>query len=835
MMEFASGNGRPMLGDEQAVAYEHYARPLVARLLASTRLDAVFERAEGDYLWARRGGTLVKTLDLVGGYGANLLGHHHPEIVAEAHRLLDRQVPVLAQGSIRSGAAELAETLCRRLGDYVVILTNSGTETIEAAIKHLHLERGRPLLWAVKGAFHGKTTGSVQLTWSQRDQYADLGPRVRFIDPDDPADWEQARADALSTDSVAGAFVEPIQGEGGVRPLSAGFAEWLRDTCRLLGVPIVVDEIQTGLGRTGTFLACEPLGLEPDYLCLSKALGAGLSKIGALLIKRERFQEEFSVSHTSTFAEDDWSSRLALKALEIIDRDGLAARCAARGDELLHDLRSLQSQFPAEIADVRGRGLMVGLELADQSQSPSTSIRTISNHGYLGWLASAYLFNEHCIRVSPTISQPFTLRIEPSAYISQADLARFVDAVAMMCRALKAGDGAHLVGFLVGRALAPIVESRSISSFRQEPARTPRRVAFLGYFDTPEHVGRMDPSLADFSATELSTLVERTSLVIGPTIADRLHVRSCRGDEVHLSMIGLDVTAGQIAQLRIDDHLGWLTDQIEAAVALARDEGCQVIGLGGYTSSVTASCLRVRTKGIALTSGNSLAVGMGIRALREAAAHLGLSLAQSCVGIVGVPGNIASICATILAPEVGGLVLVSKSLTSQRLTPLLSFLKRSHPGTPVELTDNAEALRRCQLIVTGTVGAGDLIQPSHLGDAPVVICDISMPSDVAPSVSTERRDVLVIPGGIVRLAQNTELTIAGLDLKPGHALACMAETLLMGLEGMTAHGSYGAITPHGVQQMMALAEKHGFVLADIDYGDSIGAADHHAEPCRTRA
>jgi predicted amino acid dehydrogenase len=125
--------------------------------------------------------------------------------------------------------------------------------------------------------------------------------------------------------------------------------------------------------------------------------------------------------------------------------------------------------------------------------------------------------------------------------------------------------------------------------------------------------------------------------------------------------------------------------------------------------------------------------------------------------------------------------------------------------------------------VTGTVGAGDLIQPWHLGNGPVVICDISMPSDVAPSMSRERPDVLVIPGGIVRLADNDGLVIGGLNLKPGHALACMAETLLMGLEGMTSHGSYGAITAEGVQQMMALAEKHGFVLGDIDYGQTIAA------------
>jgi acetylornithine/succinyldiaminopimelate/putrescine aminotransferase/predicted amino acid dehydrogenase len=799
-----------------ASAYERYARPLAARLLASARLDAVFERAQGDYLWVRRGDRLVKTLDLVGGYGANLLGHHHPEIVAEARRLLDEQVPVLAQGSIRAAAARLAEALCRRLGDYVVIFTNSGTETIEAAIKHLHLERGRSVLWAVRGAFHGKTTGSLRLTWSQHDRYGGLGQAVRFLDPDDSADWDRARAEATSSDSVAGVFVEPIQGEGGVRPLAPAFVDWLRQTCRVLGIPLVVDEIQTGFGRTGTFLAAEAMGVDPDYLCLSKALGAGLSKIGALLIKRERFQEDFSLSHTSTFAEDDWSSSLALKALEIIDRDCLPERCAARGARLLKDLQGLQSQFPNEIRDVRGLGLMMGLELADQSDSPSTTLRTMSTYGYLGWVASAYLFNVHDIRVAPTISHPFTLRIEPSAYVSEADLARFVDAAAMMCRALAAGDAGHLLGFMMGRPLEPI-RPLIATSVRKELPRTPHRVAFLGYITTPEQAGKVDPSLARFSRAELESLVERTSLVIGPTIMDRVHVRSCTGDEVHLTTIGLDVTSQQIARFKADDELGWITEQIEAAVKLARDEGCQVIGLGGYTSSVTASCLRVRTKGIALTSGNSLAVGMGIRALKQAAARSGLTVSEAWLGIVGVPGNIATTYATMMAGEVRGLVLIARSLTSRRLQPVLNQLKRSYPETPVEVSEHVAALRKCSLIVTATVGAGDLVQPVHLGEAPIVICNMSVPSDIAASVSTERPDVLVIPGGDVRLGHNDDLIMTGADLRPGHALACMAEALLMGLEGMASHGSYGAITPEGVRKTMALADKHGFVLADIEH------------------
>jgi len=809
----------PSLTPTASAIYGKYARPLVARYLASIGLDAVYHRAEGDYLWMLRGEKEVRVLDLVGGFGANLLGHHHPEIIAEARRLLLMGVPVHAQGSIRAGAGLLAEQLCRRLGDYVVVFTNSGAETVEAAIKHLHLERHRPVLWAVKGAFHGKTIGAAQLTWMQRDRYSDSGPTVRFIDPDDPEDWESAYEEAKTTDSIGGVFVEVIQGEGGVRPLPQAFLDWLRSTCAALNIPIVVDEIQTGFGRTGTFLASEAFGLQPDYLCLSKALGAGLAKIGALLIRRQRFQAEFSVAQTSTFAEDDWSSMLALKALEIIDRDGLIERCRIQGQEVLEGVNSLRADFPEVVKAVRGRGLMLGMELADPSQSASITLSAMWQQGYLGWLLSAYLLNVHDIRVAPTLSQPSTLRIEPSAYISSTDIRKFMDALRLMCRALANGDSAHLLAFLVGRLPEPVSESRFVRTFAVESVRTQRRVGFIGFLNTPRQLGVVDPSLGRFSDMELDALVERTSAFVRPAMSDRVNIRSGTGEEVHFSMIGIDRTAEQVARLRAGDDLAEVVEDIDRAVALARNEGCLAVGLGGYTSSVTSNCLRIRTKGIALTSGNSLAVGMGVRALEKAAEHLNIRLSRSWLGVVGVPGNIAATFAKMMAADVRGLVLVARSANSPKMRAFVDSLRRAIPGKPIEVSDTVTSLQACPLIFTATVGAPGFIQPAHLGPGPIVVCDMSVPSDVADSVASERPDVLVIPGGLVRLKGNEGISITGLGLPPGHVLACMAETLLMGLEGMTEHGSYGAISPEQVQRMMSLADKHGFVLADINYRD----------------
>jgi len=795
--------------------YGHYCRPGLVRMLQALSLDAVYERAEGDRLWQRKGDTLVEVLDLVGGFGANLFGHYHPELVAEDRRLQELHVPILAQGSCRSGATALAKALCTRLGDYICLFTNSGAETVEAALKHAYLERGRPIYWALEKAFHGKTLGAIQLTPAYRDPYAALGPQVRFLDPHDSSTWEEAAAEA---DQVSAAYIEPIQGEGGINLIPETFATWLRDLCSQKGIPLVVDEIQSGMGRTGDFLASQALGLEPDYLCLSKSLGGGLVKIGALLIKRDRFVEEFSVKHTSTFAEDDRSCLLALKALEILDRDDLPKRCAAMGQHLKENLEKLRQRFPAQIKDVRGVGLMVGVELQDLSDSSSSTLRMLSQQDYLGYLATAYLLNVHRIRVAPALSQPGTIRLEPSAYISREDLDYFVDALAKFCEALEALDIAHLTSFQINKPSPPVASYNEPRPFKREAPRTSRRVAFLGHLILPEHAPLWDPSLRAFQPADLEAYMARPSRILGPTIFDQINVQSVTGEEVHLKYIALDLTPRQVMNAMQARDTRWITEKIEASVKLAREENCSVIGLGAYTSIISGNCQRVKTNGIALTSGNSLTIGMGIKALKRSAAEAGIDLAGARLGILGATGNIATTYAVMMAPEVAELILVVRDTNSPRLHSVVDQIKSAAPQTTITVVNELTELRNCSLIVTASNTAEPLIQAEHLSQNPVVICDISVPSDVSQEVYTQRPRAVVIHGGVVRLPRNDDFIIGGLPLDRGHVYACMAETLLMGLEGINSHGSYGPVKPEGVSKALAMAEKHGFELADITSG-----------------
>jgi len=567
-------------------AYGEYLKPRVAEVLRAVGLDVAYERAEGDHLYYREGGELVRVTDMLGGYGASLVGHNHPALVERAKALLDARRPFNAQASVRTYAGALAKRLSDLAGRttgrrYGVTLASTGAAAVEAAIKHAEMELvervdallganarvektfrirradgearvdaetlarvGRttggpaprdadqlfarvlehnlgvlerpPTLLTLERAFHGKSTGALSITANPRYRKAwrRIGLRSSFLVPGDVDALDLSISDAsvqhlvLALDAdgslrveprelvnVVGCFVEPIQGEGGVREIPHDFLRALRERADAAGFPLVFDEIQCGMGRAGTFLASEAAGVRADYYLMSKSLGGGLAKISAVLVDRERYIEEFGLLHTSTFAEDDFSSAMALGALDLITADdgALMRECAAKGEYLALRLRALGERYPDQVRDVRGRGLMVGFELAPQTASRSAFLRVAAEQELLGYLAAGYLLHEHRVRVAPTLSSPETLRIQPSAYIAREELDRFVDAAEQLLVTLRRGDAAKLVRHVVRQATArqPAATPETTAAAREETrrestlreiTRVARRVPWVGRF-----------------------------------------------------------------------------------------------------------------------------------------------------------------------------------------------------------------------------------------------------------------------------------------------------------------------------------------------------------------
>jgi len=239
-------------------------KPGLFNLLQSIGLDVVYHRAQGDHVYyIDQASEEVAVLDCVGGYGTLLLGHSHPELVREAIRVLSAETPNHVQGSDRTRCEQLAGELSQSAGgDYCAVFANSGAEAVEAAIKHAMIETGGRTFLALQGGFHGKTLGALQLTEnpSLRKPFELDGLNVVHVQADDIAHLESCFS---SVEGMAGFVIEPIQGEGGVRAIGPAFARRAAELCREHGVPLIADECQTGMGRTGTFLGCSALGVQP--------------------------------------------------------------------------------------------------------------------------------------------------------------------------------------------------------------------------------------------------------------------------------------------------------------------------------------------------------------------------------------------------------------------------------------------------------------------------------------------------------------------------------------------------------------------------------------------
>jgi predicted acetylornithine/succinylornithine family transaminase len=298
-------------------------------------------------------------LDLVAGIAVDVLGHAHPAI-AEA---VARQAATLLQVSnlyYTLPQLELAEALVARSPFDRVFFTNSGTEANEAAIKLARRhggERGAHEIVSLVGSFHGRTLGSLAATGQPKYQapFAPLPPGFRHVEPNDVEALDEA-----VTDATCAVLLEPIMGEGGIHPLSDEFLVAARAACDRVGALLVLDEVQTGIGRTGTFFAFESTPIVPDAVTLAKGLAGGVP-IGALLVRQEA--ASFKVGdHGTTLGGNPLSCAAALATLRVIDTDDVMANVRARGTQLADGLGRFVADGVATA--VRGRGLMLGLETA---------------------------------------------------------------------------------------------------------------------------------------------------------------------------------------------------------------------------------------------------------------------------------------------------------------------------------------------------------------------------------------------------------------------------------------------------------------------------------------
>lgn len=389
--------------------YQDYVNPTALNLLRLAGFDRVEHAGNGAIISDIEGNDYI---DCLGGYGVFSLGHANAEVVDAVYEQM-RQLPLSSKTFLNKPLADLAEQLALLTPGNLQysFFCNSGAEAVEGALKFARMATGRPAFISTHGSYHGKTLGA--LSASGRNKYKDpfrpLLETFHFVQYGDI----DAIASALN-ETISAVILEPIQGENGILVPPDGYLNAVRDLCDAHGALLILDEVQTGLGRTGKLFACEHEGVTPDLMTLAKALGGGVMPIGAVVGTKSVWDKVFSANpylHTSTFGGNQAACVAALKTLEIIERDRLVERSAAAGARLMAGLSKVHQQFPLILRDVRGKGLMIGVEFADADVG-----KLVIGSLVKGGVVAAY-----------TLNTPEVMRFEPPLIISDEQIDTVID------------------------------------------------------------------------------------------------------------------------------------------------------------------------------------------------------------------------------------------------------------------------------------------------------------------------------------------------------------------------------------------------------------------------
>jgi ornithine--oxo-acid transaminase len=458
-----NGRARPDVADllelragEAMALNQRYLNPQLGRVVRTLGFDRDWAHGRGALLIDRDG---HEYLDLLSGYGVFALGRNHPYVKEQLARVLAADLPSLPQLGVTTLAGLLGERLVALTPEPLdaVVLCSSGTEAVEGSLKLARAATGRSRILYCERGFHGLTLGSLSVNGNEefRERF---GPFLPGCDPVPFGDLDALRAE-LARGDVAALIVEPVQGKG-VYPSPDGYLAGAQQACREAGALLIADEVQTGLGRTGRFLAFEHWGIEPDLVPLSKSLSGGYVPLGALLCSRAVFDATFdsmerSVVHGSTFGNGEFAAAAGLATLEVIERERLVERAARMGALLLELTLPLAERFEI-VREVRGLGMIWAIELGPPSGRAARTLWDAIERRQPGLFAQTItvpLFREHRILTQVAGHHMNVVKALPPLTVSEDQLRWFAGALEQVLAAAER----HLfrsyasLGFELGR------------------------------------------------------------------------------------------------------------------------------------------------------------------------------------------------------------------------------------------------------------------------------------------------------------------------------------------------------------------------------------------------
>ncbi len=412
--------------------YARYVNHRFARVVELIGFDKVFTRAEGAWLWDQDG---ARYLDFLAGYSVFNVGRNHPRVKQALIDWLQRDGASLVQMECNPLAGVLGERLAALTpGDLdTCFFTNSGSETAEVALKFARKATRRPRILYAELGFHGLTFGALSVSDDEmwRAGFGSLVPGCEMIPFDDLAALERE----LRKGDVAAFITEPIQGEGGVRLPADDYLPEAARLCRQHGALFIVDEIQTGFGRTGRWFASEHWSVEPDIMLLSKGLSGGYIPVGAVVTRRAIFDRVFedlshAVVHTTTFGGNAMAMTAGIAAIEVMQDEGIVQNAALVGDRLMARLRAAAARFEM-VKEVRGKGLMIGIEFGEpKSLTLKAGWKLVhrANQGLFGQMISIPLMRDHGILTQIAGHAMDVHKLAPPLIIGDEEVAFFMTA-----------------------------------------------------------------------------------------------------------------------------------------------------------------------------------------------------------------------------------------------------------------------------------------------------------------------------------------------------------------------------------------------------------------------
>lgn len=851
-------------------SYIKYVNPELGKLLTKIGLDKQYQKGEGCYLYDNNG---RRYLDFIAAYGALPFGFNPPEIWQAINQVQIDLEPSFAQPSLLEAAGELARLLVSiaPAGLEKVTFTNSGAEAVEAAVKLARAKTGRMGIIAADNSFHGKTLGALSATGNAEYQKAFGAPveGFHFVPYGDiSALYQLLQTEAKTTAAV---ILEPIQGEGGIVEPPAGYLGQVRAICTELDILLIFDEIQTGLGRTGRMFACESEQVIPDIITLAKALGGGLIPIGAVLCSDEVYTEEFGLKHSSTFAANTIACRVGLKVLELLTENAqwLIKEVARKGNILKQGLLDIQSKYPQIIREVRGRGLMLGIDFGSARNSyPDSMLGIMAEQKLLTPIIASYLLNVEQLRVAPTLNGASVIRIEPSLTIGDEQIQFGLKAIENAAALLARRNTAALFGHLLSVNVQPEVQIKQVKRPKVLPSSEQQegRFAFLLHPLDAASYSDFDSSLNAFTHEQLSDLTNRWSEMVEPFVISGTRITGKTGKIAYGEFIVIPYTAKELQNMSPAKVKAEILEGIDIAVA----RGAKIVGLGAYTSVVTQGGRSLlKYVNVPITTGNSFTVTSGVDALIRSGQKLGLELNRATAAVVGAGGAIGKASALLLADKVANLILIGNpnrveksnyrmlkvmaemyryltekgnngqvfstgtvgayvnNLTNRpkvtdSLTEWIDFAKQDLLSStcPVKITvDIKKNLPDAHIILAAT-SSTDVLITSDILRKGALICDLSRPSNVCKAIPEKRSDVLVIDGGIIEVPGRPDLGW-NFGFEKGLAYACMSETMMLALEQHYENTSIGAdLNIDYLNRLKTYAAVHGFRLAGFRSFDS---------------